>query len=52
MLPFGPTSTPVISGSIMQSGALSPLPETKIGGVKSTVTFAGLNINPASFSST
>jgi uncharacterized protein (TIGR03437 family) len=39
---FGPTSTPVVSGSILQSGSLSPLPVVKIGGVNATVQFAGL----------
>ena len=39
---FGPTSTPVVSGSIAQSGSLSPLPVIKIGGVTATVQFAGL----------
>jgi uncharacterized protein (TIGR03437 family) len=33
---------PVVSGSIVQSGALSPLPVIKIGGADATVTFAGL----------
>jgi len=39
---FGPTGVPVISGSIMQSGTLSPLPVIKIGGVIAAVQFAGL----------
>lgn len=39
---FGPTSTPIVSGSINQSGSLSPLPVVKIGGVAATVQFAGL----------
>jgi uncharacterized protein (TIGR03437 family) len=39
---FGPTSTPVISGSILQSGTLSPQPVIKIGGTTATVQFAGL----------
>jgi uncharacterized protein (TIGR03437 family) len=39
---FGPTSTPVVSGSIVQSGALSPLPVITIGGITATVQFAGL----------
>jgi uncharacterized protein (TIGR03437 family) len=39
---FGPTSTPVVSGSITQSGTLSPLPVIKIGGAAAMVTFAGL----------
>jgi uncharacterized protein (TIGR03437 family) len=39
---FGPTSTPVISGSTAQGGTLAPLPVVKIGGVTATVSFAGL----------
>jgi uncharacterized protein (TIGR03437 family) len=39
---FGPTSTPVTSGSETQSGSLSPLPVIKIGGVAANVQFAGL----------
>ena len=39
---FGPTSVPVVSGSIMQFGVLMTLPAVKIGGVAATVTFAGL----------
>ena len=39
---FGPTDTPVISGSISQSGNLSPLPVIQIGGVTAKVIFAGL----------
>jgi uncharacterized protein (TIGR03437 family) len=39
---FGPTSTPVVSGSIVQSGTLSPLPVITIGGITATVQFAGL----------
>jgi uncharacterized protein (TIGR03437 family) len=39
---FGPTSTPVVSGSLMQGGTLSPLPVVKIGGIPATVQFAGL----------
>jgi uncharacterized protein (TIGR03437 family) len=39
---FGPTSTPVVSGSITQSGTLSALPVIKIGGAAATVAFAGL----------
>jgi uncharacterized protein (TIGR03437 family) len=46
---FGPTSTPVTSGSVTQSGTLSPLPIVKIGGVTATVTFAGLNVTPGEF---
>jgi uncharacterized protein (TIGR03437 family) len=39
---FGSTSIPVVSGSITQSGSLSPLPVLKIGGVAAAVQFAGL----------
>ncbi|MBS1858978.1 MAG: hypothetical protein JST11_26635 [Acidobacteria bacterium] len=39
---FGPTSTPVVSGSVTQGGVLSPLPTVKIGGAAATVQFAGL----------
>jgi uncharacterized protein (TIGR03437 family) len=39
---FGPTATPVVSGSVTQSGNLSPFPSIKIGGSGATVTFAGL----------
>ncbi|HYW47382.1 MAG TPA: DUF4185 domain-containing protein [Bryobacteraceae bacterium] len=45
---FGPTSTPVVSGSTVQSGTLSPLPAVKIGGVAATVLFAGL-VAPGEF---
>jgi len=45
---FGPTSTPVVSGSTVQSGALSPLPVIKIGGTNATVLFAGL-VGPGEF---
>ncbi len=45
---FGPTSIPVVSGSIAQSGTLSPLPAITIGGVAATVTFAGL-VAPGEF---
>lgn len=45
---FGPTSTPVITGSILQSGTLSPLPVVKIGGQAAQVTFAGL-VAPGEF---
>ncbi len=44
---FGPTSTPVISGSILQSGTISP-PVIKIGGVPATVQYAGL-VSPGEF---
>lgn len=39
---FGPTSTPVVSGSTTQTGSLSTLPVIKIGGIAATVQFAGL----------
>ncbi|HLG96031.1 MAG TPA: IPT/TIG domain-containing protein [Bryobacteraceae bacterium] len=45
---FGPVSTPVVSGSPMQSGALSPLPVVKIGGTQAEVVFAGL-VSPGQF---
>lgn len=45
---FGQTSTPVVSGSVSQSGSLSPLPIVKIGGVTATVQFAGL-VAPGEF---
>jgi uncharacterized protein (TIGR03437 family) len=46
---FGATSTPIVSGSPMQSGTLSPLPEITIGGIAAAVQFAGLNITPGEF---
>ena len=45
---FGAASTPVVSGSTVQSGTLSPLPVVKIGGIAATVQFAGL-IFPGEF---
>ena len=45
---FGPTSTPVVNGSITQSGSLSPLPAVTIGGVSAVVQFAGL-VEPGEF---
>jgi uncharacterized protein (TIGR03437 family) len=33
---------PVVSGSVIQSGTLSPLPVIKIGGINAIVSFAGL----------
>jgi uncharacterized protein (TIGR03437 family) len=45
---FGPTSTPIVSGSIMQSGSLSPEPVVKIGGTAATIQFAGL-VSPGLF---
>lgn len=45
---FGPTPTPVVAGSVVQSGVLSPAPTVKIGGLTATVQFAGL-ISPGEF---
>ena len=45
---FGPTSTLVTSGSVTQSGTLSPLPVITMGGVPATVAFAGL-VAPGEF---
>jgi uncharacterized protein (TIGR03437 family) len=45
---FGPTSVPVVSGLVTQSGTLSPLPVIRIGGVAATVNFAGL-VAPGQF---
>jgi virginiamycin B lyase len=45
---FGPTSTPVVSGSLTQAGSLSPLPAINIGGIGALVTFAGL-VAPGEF---
>jgi uncharacterized protein (TIGR03437 family) len=39
---FGPTSTPLVPGSSVQSGSLPTLPVIQIGGVNATVQFAGL----------
>ena len=40
---FGATNVPVQSGSVTQSGMLSPLPVVKIGGITALVQFAGLS---------
>jgi uncharacterized protein (TIGR03437 family) len=45
---FGSTSVPVVGGSVAQSGTLSPLPVITIGGINSTVLFAGL-VAPGQF---
>ncbi|HLW76356.1 MAG TPA: hypothetical protein VKS01_05210 [Bryobacteraceae bacterium] len=45
---FGPTSTPVVSGSVLQSGSLATLPDVKIGGVDAAVGSASL-IGPGLF---
>lgn len=39
---FGSTTQPVVSGSVAQTGTLSPLPVVRIGGVAAEVRFAGL----------
>jgi len=46
---FGPTSSPVVSGAMSQSGTLSPLPVITIGGLPAMVTFAGLVKAPGEF---
>jgi uncharacterized protein (TIGR03437 family) len=46
---FGPTSVPVVSGAVTQSGTLLPLPVVTIGGLPATVAFAGLNVAPGEF---
>jgi uncharacterized protein (TIGR03437 family) len=45
---FGPTSSPVVSGSAVQGGTLSPLPVITIGGIAAAVQFAGL-VAPGEF---
>jgi uncharacterized protein (TIGR03437 family) len=45
---FGPTSVPVVGGSDVQSGNLTPLPLVQIGGISATVAFAGL-VGPGQF---
>jgi uncharacterized protein (TIGR03437 family) len=45
---FGATNVPVQSGSVTQSGTLSPLPVVKIGGITALVQFAGL-VAPGEF---
>ena len=45
---FGNTSTPVVSGSLMQSGILSPMPVVTVGGVPANVSFAGL-VSPGEY---
>lgn len=39
---FGPSTTPVVSGSTTQGGTLSPLPVIQIGGLGALVQYAGL----------
>lgn len=45
---FGPTSSPVVSGVVTQSGSLNPLPAVSVGGIPVKVTFAGL-VSPGTF---
>jgi uncharacterized protein (TIGR03437 family) len=45
---FGTTSIPVVSGSVTQSGSLSPYPAITIGGQPATVLYAGL-VAPGEF---
>ena len=45
---FGLVSQAVVSGSIMQTGTLSPLPAVTIGGINAAVQFAGL-VSPGLF---
>jgi uncharacterized protein (TIGR03437 family) len=45
---FGTTSKTVISGSVTQSGSLSPYPAITIGGQPATVLYAGL-VAPGEF---
>ncbi len=45
---FGPTSMPVVSGALKQSGSLPTLPIVTIGGLPATVQFAGL-VAPGQF---
>jgi uncharacterized protein (TIGR03437 family) len=45
---FGATNSPVQSGSVLQSGVLTPAPAVTIGGVPAVVQFAGL-IGPGEF---
>jgi hypothetical protein len=45
---FGPTTSPVVSGSLTQSGNLAPLPVVKIGGIAAKVLNAAL-VAPGQF---
>jgi uncharacterized protein (TIGR03437 family) len=45
---FGPTSSSIVTGSVFQSGTLSPQPVVKIGALTATVQFAGL-VTPGLF---
>jgi uncharacterized protein (TIGR03437 family) len=46
---FGPTSSPIVSGAVSQSGSLSPMPLITIGGIQANIRFAGLNVTPGEF---
>ena len=45
---FGPTSAPIVNGSSVQSGELSPYPVITVGGIAANMTFAGL-VAPGEF---
>jgi uncharacterized protein (TIGR03437 family) len=45
---FGTTSAPIVTGSMTQSGSLSPLPVITVGGLTAMVQFAGL-VAPGEF---
>jgi uncharacterized protein (TIGR03437 family) len=45
---FGTTSKPIVAGSIVQSGTLSPPPVIKIGGAMATLLSASL-VAPGEF---
>jgi uncharacterized protein (TIGR03437 family) len=45
---FGPTTNPVVSGAVSQSGTLTTSPVIKIGGATASVIFAGL-VAPGEF---
>jgi uncharacterized protein (TIGR03437 family) len=45
---FGPTSSPVVSGIVTQSGSLNTLPVITVGNIPVKVTFAGL-VSPGTF---
>lgn len=45
---FGPTSSPVVSGIVTQSGSLNPLPAMTVGNIPVKITFAGL-VSPGTF---
>jgi uncharacterized protein (TIGR03437 family) len=45
---FGPTSSPIVAGSITQSGTLTPIPSITVGGRNASLQFAGL-VSPGLF---